>query len=196
MEPVVLTQTSQVLDYMDNNMQEVHFKGVSQRFLPRSHLDIVTTKDVMHVVIKEAKGFYLGQQTREDLVEKLHRNGRKMFATCVYGTLSLTSLVALLEDGLSDERFPFKPEDCPGQCSKREFRQLFLENQKFFHTAYFGKSSEQNLDGGITIPIDHDEGDKALLGEGAFGRVFEIGIHEDQRSFSSVRQLLFCLEWY
>ena len=35
-------------------------------------------------------------------------------------------------------------------------------------------------------PIDYDENEDALLGKGAFGEVFKIGIHPDQRSFSSV----------
>ena len=190
MQPPIFANTSEVLDYMDENMQKVKFRGVLQKFLPRSHLDFVTTRDVMRIVIKEAKGFYLSQQKQEELIETLYQKGRKMFATYVLSALPSTCLVALIEDGLSDERFPFKAEDCPGQSPKREFKNSFLANQIYFHTAYFDNSSEQTLDGGITIPIEHDEGDHALLGEGAFGQVFEIGIHKDQRSFSSVCQTL------
>lgn len=176
---------------MDENMQHVTFRGVSQKFLPKFHLDSITTRNVMRIVITEAKGYYLGQQKQEELIETLYRKGRKMFATYVYSTLSLTCLVALIEDGLTDDKFPFKAQDCPGQFPKREFRNNFLRNQNYFHTAYFDSNSEQNLDGGITIPIEHDEGQDALLGEGAFGQVFRIEIHKYQRSFSSVCQTLF-----
>lgn len=178
--------TSEILDYIDENMKEVKFRGVEQKFLPRPHLDSITTKDVIRVVIAKEEGFYLAQQKLEELVEEIYQKGRKMFATYVYSTLPLTCLVALLEDGLSDKRFPFSFEDCPRQYPKREFRSKFLQNQKYFHTAYFDISSEQTLDGGITIPIEHDEGHEALLGEGAFGQVFRIDIHDGQRSFSSV----------
>jgi hypothetical protein len=98
-----------------------------------------------------------------------------MFATCVFSEMSLTCVQALFDDGLTDARFPFKEEECPGLRSKRRFRTAFLINQSRFNSTYFTTDSEHQWDNRVAKPIDFDE--RSLLGSGAFGNVYEIWIN-------------------
>ncbi|KAF9693554.1 hypothetical protein EKO04_008240 [Ascochyta lentis] len=180
-----LENVTQVSDYMDEHMTETVFRGEKQVFLPKPDFDIVSSESVIRSLVSNDEELYLGQLEKEELVQRIYREGRKMFATCVFGDLPLTCLKALFEDGLSDAKFPFDEDDCPGQISKRKFRASFIRNQKLFSPAYLEMDSEQNWDGRVTKPIEYDESKSELLGQGAFGDVYRIRIHCSQRSFSS-----------
>jgi hypothetical protein len=185
-----LTDAGQVCNYINTKLVEMDFRGEPQSFLPAPDFDVITAEDVVRAVIWKDQESYLGEQERENLVRRILKEGRKMFATCVYGGLPMTCLEGLFQDGLSDGKFPFKIENCPGQKNNQRFRSSFINNQKTFNVAFFRLSVEQTLDRNISKPISYDESDEALLGEGAFGQVYEISIHPSQRSFSSVRQSL------
>lgn len=176
----------QLLEYMDAHMVTTTFRGEEQTFLPRPNFDVVTAESVIHHLVSKDGDLYLGPTEKKDLVRKICAEGRKMFATCVYGELPLTCIKALFEYGLSDAKFPFKEKDCPAQKHKRKFKSCFLENQKRFNTAFFDLNSEQKWDGHTSKPLKLDESKTSLLGQGAFGDVYQIWIHPDQRSFSSV----------
>lgn len=181
-----LENVNQVVEYMDEHMTETEFRGETQRFLPTPNFEKVTSEIVIRELVSKDEELYLGQQERNDFVQRIHNEGRKMFATCIFGDLPLTCLKALFDDGLSDSRFPFKAEDCPGQKNKRKFRTNFIDNQRLFNPAFFKMNCEQKWDGRVTKPIENDESASALLGQGAFGNVYQIRIHPGQRSFSSV----------
>lgn len=173
-----------VLDYMDKHMATTKFRNAKQTFLPKANFNAVTTEDVIRLLVSRDKELHLSQQAQDEFVKRVVREGRKMFATCIFSEMSLTCVQALFEDGLSDDKFPFEESDCPGLVHKRTFRNSFLVHQSRFNTVYFDLNSEHEWDDLITKPIDFDE--SLLLGEGAFGHVYEIHIHGGQRSFSSV----------
>ncbi|KAF1928584.1 kinase-like protein [Didymella exigua CBS 183.55] len=106
-----------------------------------------------------------------------------MFATCIYAELSLTCVKALFDHGLNDYKFPFKEEDCPAHEEKGKFKSKFLQNQKLFNPPYLRLNSTQIWNNLTAKPLQLDEG--KLLGRGAFGDVYKVWIHPDQRSFSS-----------
>lgn len=185
-----LKNTSEILDYIEANTVKYLFKGHEQEFLPRRDVDFVAAEETIRAVISKDNETWLSQKDKELFVKDTIQHGRKMFVTCVYGELPMSCLHALLKDGLTDKRFPFKLEDCAGQKDKRKFQKRFIVNQKLFKAAYFDLNSVLRLDGDIAKPIECDESDEALLGEGAFGQVFRIKIHKDHRSFSSVSYTL------
>ncbi|KAF3034086.1 hypothetical protein E8E12_005727 [Didymella heteroderae] len=176
---------AQVRAYMNDHLKDTEFRGETQEFLPTPDFNIVTSEGVIRTVISKDEKLFLGHKDRAALILKISQEGRKMFATCVYGSLPMTCLKALFDDGLSDCRFPFKIGDAPGQKDNQKFIAAFIKNQKIFNVAFFARSSEQILDGGIRKPIDYDESEDAMLGKGAFGEVYKIGIHPGQRSFTS-----------
>lgn len=187
-----LKNAAQVLEYMEKHLAKTTFRGEDQKFLPAPEFDKITSESVIRRLVQNGDNLYLGPGEEDDFVRKTYREGRKMFATCIFGELPLSCLKALFESGLSDANFPFEERDCPGQVNKRQFRKEFLGNQKLFNPAYFQMNSEQKWDGRVTKPVDYDEGKAALLGQGAFGDVYRIHIHPSQRSFSSVcRSILF-----
>ena len=63
--------------------------------------------------------------------------------------------------------------------------------ESLFHTAYFDLETDQDLNN-LTKPINYDE--SHVIGKGAFGAVYDIQIHPDQRSFSSVGRSLMRIE--
>ncbi|KZM23618.1 uncharacterized protein EKO05_0007461 [Ascochyta rabiei] len=180
-----LENAAEVLDYMDEHMATTEFRGETQKFLPNPNFDIVTSERVIRNLVSKDRQLYIGELENEEFVHRVRREGRKMFATCIFGEFPLTCLKALFEDGLSDAKFPFEEKDCPGQIKKRKFCGSFIGNQKLFNPAYLHTNSEQKWDGRVTKPIEYSESKSALLGQGAFGDVYEIRIHPSQRSFSS-----------
>ncbi|KAF3052407.1 hypothetical protein E8E11_001850 [Didymella keratinophila] len=184
MQPLC-TGIDDVIEYMDSHMTTVTFRGEEQTFLPRPNFDLVTSEAVIRSCVSRDGNLCLGHQEQNDFVHKICTEGRKMFATCVYGELPLTCVKTLFESGLTDAKFPFREEDCPLQKYKRRFKACFLENQKLFNSAYLDLNSEQEWDGRVAKPVGLDERRSSLLGQGAFGDVYKIWIHPDQRSFSS-----------
>lgn len=178
---------------MNDQIVTTEFRGEDQEFLPTPDFDIVTDEAVIHTVVWKDEKLFLGQKERAAMVSQISQEGRKMFATCVYSGLPMTFLKALFDDGLNDCRLPFKEGDAPGQKNSQKFRATFMKNQKIFNVAFFKRSSEQILDGGIRKPIGYDESEDKMLGRGAFGDVYKISIHPSQRSFTSVRHCIACL---
>lgn len=178
-----------VPEYMDDHMAATTFRGEDQTFLPTPYFDIVTAESVVRHLVSKDGNLYLGPQDQDDFIHKILTEGRKMFATCVYGDLPLTCVKTLFEYGLTDAKFPFREDDCPAQKNKRKFKSSFLENQKRFNPAFFELNSEHKWDGRMAKPVHLDESKSSLLGQGAFGDVYKIWIHPDQRSFSSVKSL-------
>lgn len=182
----VLDDVEQVLEYMDAHMKTTIFRGEEQIFLPTPNFNVVTAEAVIRALVLKDDDLYLGEE-EESFVRKVLAEGRKMFATCIYADLSLTCVKALFDFGLNDQKFPFKEEDCPAHKNKRKFRLNFLENQKRFNPAYLRLNSTERWNNLTAKPLQLDEGKPSLLGQGAFGDVYKVWIHPDQRSFSSVR---------
>jgi hypothetical protein len=177
----------QVVEYMDRHMAKTIFRGEEQEFLPTPHFDAVTTKTVIRALVSKDDELYLGED-EESFIRQVLAEGRKIFATCIYADLSLSCVKALFDFGLNDTKFPFTEEACPAHKNKRKFRLNFLENQKRFNPAYLRLNSTQRWSNLTAKPLKLDEGKHSLLGQGAFGNVYKVWIHPDQRSFSSVRQ--------
>jgi serine/threonine protein kinase len=178
-----LDNLDDVLDYMDKHMASTIFREQKQIFLLQAALDAITTETVIRNLVSQDNELDLEQHAQEEFVQEVFAKGRKMFATCIFSAMSLTCVQALFDDGLTDTRFPFEEDECPGLKSNRKFRTTFLVNQSRFHTAYFKPDSEHQWDNRITKPIDFNEG--LVLGAGTFGFVYEIWIHPGQRSFKS-----------
>lgn len=166
-------------------MVTLSFKGQAQVFLPKSAFDTVTNKDVISRLISKDEDLYLNPQEEAELVTRVHQEGRKLFATCVYCDLPMTCLKALLDNGHTDAKVPLTLDDCPRERHKRKFVTGFLVHQKRFNTPYFAHESSQSLDDRV-IPIWLDESRSNMRGKGAFGEVYPARIHRDHHSLSCV----------
>jgi hypothetical protein len=174
--------------FLDEHETTLLFRGEAQDFIPRLAFEKLATKDVMRLVATKESPFLLDGNKLEDLIEDAHKNARTMFAICLSAfsdqQLCMTVLKGLLDDGLRDADLPFTKASVRNVQLKKHMK-LFLSNQKLFCTAYFHLSSYQNLDG-LTKPIKLEEKMSNILGKGAFGDVWNIEIHPEHRSFSSV----------
>lgn len=179
--------TDDVFTYIQRNLVQTTFRGEQQRFLRKLAFDEITTKQTIHLVAAEDEALFLDEDDLGQFVGRVARDGKRLFATCVQGSLPMTCLQLLLESGLTDASMPLTEEDFPGRKFKRSFVGSFLPNQALFNTAYFHLDSIQDLSG-LTKPIDHDE--TKMIGKGAFGAVYTVKIHVEHRSFPSVGSLI------
>jgi len=180
--------TEDVFAYMQLNLVQATFRGEPQRFLKKSAFDIITTKQNIRLVIDEEESLYLNEEELDTLVDQVARKGKRLFATCVQGSIPMTCLKLLLEKGLTDADMPLAKDHCPGTSPKRNFVSSFIPNQALFNTAYFELDGYQDLKG-LTKPIEHDE--NKLIGRGAFGSVYEVHVHPGYSSFADVSILAF-----
>lgn len=180
--------SDEVYRFMRTHMVKYKFRGETLQFLPRLDLEKVTTKDVIRLVCEKDKELYLDDELREQFIDQVYKNGRILFATCLYGDLPMNYLKGLLDDNLTDGNFPLNDGHCSNMKLERNFDRI-LDNQRRFFIAYFDLDSMQSLDD-ITKPINFDEDPQFLLGNGAFGDVWEIEIHHQHRSFLCVRNFV------
>lgn len=180
-EPDEFKNVDDVVDFMDAHMTTTVFRGEEQTFLPRPAFDRVTTKGMIRRLISQDSDLYLSSMNQDEFAAQILNNCRKMFAACIFSEIPLVAIKALMEDGLSDTKFPFSEHECPALKSKRKFRKVFLPNQSRFHTAFFDLGSVQELDPAIRLPIDFDE--KRVLGRGSSGPVYSVRIHGAHHSF-------------
>lgn len=125
----------------------------------------------------------MDEKSLDEFVDRIFKNGKRLFATCIQGSLPMTCLKLLLENGVTDSNMPLSEEDFPGKKLKRHFVGSFLPNQTLFNVAFFELDEVQDLTG-LTKPIVYDE--NRLIGKGAFGAVYTIQILNEHRSFTSV----------
>ncbi|KAJ4355046.1 positive regulation of MDA-5 signaling pathway [Ascochyta clinopodiicola] len=171
-----------VFTYIQSNIRQTMFRGEQQHFLRKSAFDEITTRETVHLVASEDEDLFMDEKSLDQFVDRIFKDGKRLFATCVQGSLPMTCLQLLLENGLTDSNMPLSKEDFPGKKLKRNFVGSFLPNQTLFNVAFFELDEVQDLTG-LTKPIDHDE--NRLIGKGAFGAVYTIQIHSEQRSFTS-----------
>ncbi|KAH6639406.1 kinase-like domain-containing protein [Boeremia exigua] len=180
---VQFEDTEDVFKYIQENVVQTVFRGEPQRFLRKAALDEVTSKETILLVTSDDEDVFLDEDGLERFADQVVKFGRQMFATCVQGSLPMTCLQLLLENGLTDTDMPLTEDNFPGsKKTKRRFVGSFIPNQALFSTAYFHLDSFQDLTG-LTKPIDHDE--STLIGKGAFGAVYTVQIHEEHRAFAS-----------
>jgi hypothetical protein len=166
------------------------FRGQPQKFLPRSALDTITTRNVIRQVIAQDKKIIPNNHEQEQLVDRVFRNGRKLFATCVDIDKSMKYLVAMLDNGLTDANLPLGEDDFGSLSQKGGFADSFVAAQKRFHTVFLDEYFQELIDDlsdCFSIPIHFEEIEAHLKGKGAFGSVYKVTIHPDQRSFPCVR---------
>jgi hypothetical protein len=177
------TDIDDVFTYIQSNIAQTIFRGEQQRFLKKTAFDEITSKQTIRLVAEKDEALFMNEEQLDQFVNQVARDGRRMFATCVQGSLPMTCLQLLLGSGLTDANMPLTKEDYPGKQLKRNFVSSFIPNQALFNTAYFHLDAFQDLTG-LTKPIDYDKSN--LIGKGAFGAVYNIQIHAEYRSFVSV----------
>lgn len=185
--PPTFANIDDVFTHIQGNIVQTIFRGEQQRFLRKAAFDEITTKETIRLVAVEDEALFLDEETLDQFVDRVAKDGKRLFATCVQGSLPMTCLQLLLENGLTDKNMPLTKDDFPGKKLKRNFVGSFLPNQALFNTAFFDLDKIQDLTG-LTKPIIHDE--NRLIGKGAFGAVYTIQIHAEHRSFTSVCSLI------
>lgn len=185
-----LDNKKEVRAFIKEHTVTYKFRGTPQRFLPISALDAVTQREVIRHVLEQDEKITLSDREHDELIERIYDKGRKLFATCVMCG-KMKYLKAMLDNGLTDADLPLNETKFGVLAKKGEFVDNFMENQKRFNTIFFPKDDIQNLDDDnsdrFTIPIHFEEKDGNRKGRGAFGEVWMIKIHPDQRSFPCVR---------
>lgn len=180
-----------VYEYMEDHMVTFNFRGQPQRFLPRSALAHVTRKEVVQKVVAQDKDTILNDHDQALLIDRIVKDGKRLFAICVHCDASMQHLKAMLDNGITDARLPLSRNDFASLKAKRGFVGNFIANQKHFNTKSFALDSNQRLDDlqsdRFTIPIDYEEIEANYKGKGAFGTVWKVRIHRDHHSFICVR---------
>lgn len=176
-----------VYDYMEGHMVLYNFRGQPQQFLPRSALEEVTRKEVVQKIVAQDKDTVLNNRQQTELVDRIVKVGRKLFAICVHCDATMQHLRAMLDNGITDKRLPLSKDDFGSLKDKRAFVTTFISNQKHFNTKYLSVDSVQRFDDlqsdRFTIPIDYEEVEANYKGKGAFGMVWKVRIHRDHHSF-------------
>ncbi|KAJ8110297.1 hypothetical protein OPT61_g6826 [Boeremia exigua] len=174
------TDVDEVFNHIQTNMEQTTFRGERQRFLKQSAFEEITTEETIRFVAKNDDIFWANNEQLDKFVDQVVCRGKRLFATCIQGGVSMNCLRLLLDRGSTDADMPLTKDDCPGTTFKRSFVSCFVPNQAFFTTAYFHMDQFQDMEG-LTKPIDYDE--NRLIGKGAFGSVYKIQIHDEHRSF-------------
>ncbi|KAL5415622.1 hypothetical protein PMIN03_002583 [Paraphaeosphaeria minitans] len=176
-----------VCDYMEAHTVTFNFRGQPQRFLPRSALEYATRKDVVQKIVAQDKETILNNREQAELVDRIVRAGRKLFAICVHCGVTMQHLKVMLDNGITDKRLPLSKDDFGSLKEKRFFVANFIANQKQYNTISLSVDSIQRLDDlqsdRFTIPIEYEEIEANYKGKGAFGTVWKVRIHRDHRSF-------------
>ena len=178
-------------NFIDNFM-EMSYRGVKQEFLPRLAMERASTLAVIERTIVLDKDLYLPKTTFVHFVRKVYKTCRKLFVTCVYGNLSMQTLRGLMAHGLTDAGFPFQEEELPKEIrsmSKCGELRRFVRGQRLFDTVNFELGSMQVFRDSQTVPIDWEESESSLLGQGTFCSVYAIRMHPDQHSLPNVSHL-------
>lgn len=185
---------SDVREFIRSHMVSYKFRGYPQKFLPRSALDTITKRAIIRQVIAQDKKMILNHHEQEEMVDRVYRCGRKIFATCVDCDKSMKHVLAMLDNDLTDESLPLSEDDFGSLSQKGAFVNSFVSAQKRFNTVFFSENQfaelDDNLSDRFSIPIHFEEIEAHFKGKGAFGAVYQVKIHPDQRSFSCVRMPL------
>jgi hypothetical protein len=184
-----LNNKNDVRTFIRSNTVNYKFRGQPQKFLPKSALDTITARNVIRQIIAQDKKIILNNQEQEQLVNRVFRNGRKLFATCVDIDKSMKYLKAMLDNGLTDASLPLGEDKFGSLSQKGGFVDSFVAAQKRFHTIFLDESFQKLIDDisdRFSIPIHFEEIEAHFKGEGAFGSVYQVKIHPDQRSFPCV----------
>lgn len=187
-----LSNADGVRDYIeDEKMVTYNFMSHPQQFYSREHFDVITDPHVIHNVVAKELGLILNNREQASLITKISKSGRKLFAICVCTEIPLDFLKAMLDNGLTDERLPLTKSQLDSLRQKTLYVKSFLGNQKQFNTISFTEDSHYCLDerfsDGFSIPIHRE----SVIGEGAFGQVWEVLIHHDYHDFSCVCLIFF-----
>jgi hypothetical protein len=186
-----LNNKNDVQVFIESHLVSYKFRSQPQLFLPSSALDTITTRDVIRKLIELDTKVVVNNEEQKQLVDKIYRHGRKIFATCVYCDKSMAHVRAMLDNGLTDKRLPLRKTDFESLSQKGGFVNSFIATQKHFHTVFFGEDEFEELNEDLadrfSIPINFEESKAHFRGRGAFGDVYQVTIHSDQRSFPCVR---------
>jgi hypothetical protein len=168
--------------FIDDNWKKYNFKENPQQFLPRKALDEATTIPIIEEFVRRGD---LGLSPSEavSFAHRVNSGAPKLFILCIYCDLGMKFLKGLIDKQLTDDNLPLSANDCPIPKQQRHFNSAFLTNQKCFKVATFNMNSDQALNNTCTIPIEHTDNRKSLLGKGAFGEVYKIKIDKDYYSF-------------
>ncbi|KAF1960380.1 kinase-like protein [Byssothecium circinans] len=178
-----------VYDHMEDHMVNYKFRNLPQEFLPEPQLKLVTGKATIKRIIMQDDSVLLNDHELTAFVDQVHSSARRLFAICVYCDSPMAFLKAMLDNGLKDTSLPLGNRDDFGSLKQqRSLIQNFIAQQRRFNTAFFSENSMEKLDDRMSncfsIPIDHEESAANWKGKGAFGEVWKVRIHPDQRSFS------------
>lgn len=177
---------------------EINYRN--ERFLPRAALEaILTNENIRELIIQDdsLKDKFGASETCEDrtaFVAKVANFGIEMLASCITGKLPLSRLHGLICRAHQEDRhLPIEevPSLDDGTDWFPDFHD-FRERQKIFRVYDFDKDmlkkKMQNgfyevIEESFTIPI---LGPRKVLGQGSFGIVYEVSIHQDHHNFDKV----------
>lgn len=175
--------------FIDRHMVTYKFRNHPQKFLPRSAVNAITELAVIRHIVQQDK-VVLSNQEQEELVNRIYKQGRKLFAICMYCDKPIKYVMAMLENGLTDADLPLEKHEFGSLSEKGAFVRIFMAAQKHFNTVYLEEDQFQELVDDVadsfSIPINFEDTTANFKGEGAFGAVYQVKIHPEQRTFKCV----------
>lgn len=180
-----LVNLGNIWDLMDECMFVTNFQGQLMKFLPQTKFDLFSSRDMIMQITSRDADLHLSSDGMNEFVQKIFDGCRKMFITSIYSELSMSFLLELVEEGLTDSGYPFCKDDAsPSQRYSRKFHHSFLRNQKCFNPIFFDLGTFQLLSWDAIIPIETYKGYQSGF---EVSNHEKVEIHKDQHSFPQVR---------
>ncbi|KAF1921691.1 kinase-like domain-containing protein [Ampelomyces quisqualis] len=163
---------------IEKRLITANFGDDPMRFLPDSAFSEVADHQIIDQILMST---VLETEVRSSTVGKLMNGGKRIFATCIWGSLPplmLRDILANVGDRL-DKALPLAPGSFPASFPQENV-QNFINAQWFFLAPQFIEGKFTNLLSEETqIPIQYSTGDS--LGKGAEAEVFNAEIMGDQQ---------------
>lgn len=159
--------------FRDRITDSIETNSRNQRFVPFSRISCLITREVIYQVLSELKTvhFYNINKYIDVVVSKYLR----IFSIlCLVGAADFL-VEYFIQFRLDDTRLPLLDEQLSG-LEPRIAKAFKLEQYMFLTPELRRGMIHQVFDDKIVLPFTQEE---ELLSQGAFGRVYKAGVHED-----------------
>ncbi len=176
----------------------------NKKYIPRNALDAIFWVEPIMKLVKEDESLDMlpfwhpnsGSHVNKDhFAQKVSAFAPRLLALCIYVDLPLACLHWLMANKLDDFSLPLHTEQSPQDMYRTKWDFMIMIQGGFFAHSFPEKPNfeHQQLSSSTVVLITFDKSSN-LLGEGSFGRVFEISIDSDHHSFSRDRSTTFALK--
>ena len=187
-----------------------------RRYIPRTDLLRVTSKDMIRQIIIEDPLTFERSDEREAFIQRVQQKASRLLAMCVYANLPMRCLGKLLENGLDDDKHPLQDGDCCHPDCEIEFHTMVQQQGAFRAAEFWHIGEHQRFDPHTVLPMafhpklqdgldplpeemeneseeeeirdnqDNSAKRKAYCGSGAYSNVYRVRIDANHHRLSRV----------